>query len=363
MKILAIADFPAPYRVEVFKGLVKEFDIDLFFTTEASGNRNENWYCRQNDQLEFTVLNTKDSVQRLEKCIKRLTDYEVVLLYHPWAKISMKLQRLCIKKKIPYILNADGALKINTSFPKKQIKSYYCKKATLCFAGCKRAIEYFKAYGADESRIVEHPFTSFYLEKVLNEPHSKKVKSELKQQLGLQNKVTFLSVGRFIELKGFDLLLNAWGKTTQEGQLVIVGGGPLEDALRKAVEENGYRNVSIVDYKTHEELWKYYSASDVFLMPTRGDIWGLVVAEAMAACLPVISSDQCTAANELVENGINGYVYDFNDTDELSRLIDLFGNDENLRAQCANNAVLAVKDRTYEKLIERHIKSIKNLLK
>ena len=363
MKILAISDFPAPYRVEVFKGLVKEFDIDLFFTTAASGERNDKWYCRQDEDLTFTVLNTPEGIQRLKSCIKNLSDYDLVLLYHPWAKISMKLQRMCIRKKIPYIINADGALGINTSFPKKQIKSYYCKRATLCFAGCKRAIEYFKAYGVDESKIVEHPFTSFYAEKVLNEPCSKELKSDFKKQLGLKERVTFLSVGRFIELKGFDLLLEAWKKTSQDGQLVIIGGGPLHDTMLETVKEKELKNVEIIDYKASDELRKYYLASDVYLMPTRGDIWGLVVTEAMATCLPVISSNQCTAANELVENGVNGYIYNVNDTSRLASLIDLFLCDEELRNKCGANAVSSVKNRTYENVIERHIKSIKDILK
>jgi glycosyltransferase involved in cell wall biosynthesis len=55
------------------------------------------------------------------------------------------------------------------------------------------------------------------------------------------------------------------------------------------------------------ELQKYYAAADVFLFPTTYDSFGMVVLEAMAAGLPVITSDQAGAA-ELIEPGKDGFV-------------------------------------------------------
>ena len=83
----------------------------------------------------------------------------------------------------------------------------------------------------------------------------------------------------------------------------------------------------------------------------------------MASGLPVISSDRCTAGNELIENGINGFVYPVNDIDRLSELIDLYSSDNEMRSRCSENALHTIKGHTFECVISRHIESIKKLLR
>ena len=65
-----------------------------------------------------------------------------------------------------------------------------------------------------------------------------------------------------------------------------------------------------MSFMTKKELADWYQAADLFVMPTREDVWGLVVNEAMAYGLPVISSDMCGAASEMVKNGYNGYIFE-----------------------------------------------------
>ena len=59
--------------------------------------------------------------------------------------------------------------------------------------------------------------------------------------------------------------------------------------------ENDLTNVHFVGFKTKEQLEDYYRAADLFVLPTREDIWGLVVAEAMAYGLGVITTNRCNA--------------------------------------------------------------------
>ena len=50
----------------------------------------------------------------------------------------------------------------------------------------------------------------------------------------------------------------------------------------------------------------YYQAADMLVFPTREDIWGLVINEAMANGLPTVSTDKCVAALEMIKQGENG---------------------------------------------------------
>lgn len=362
MKILILADITAPYRIAVFKGVSDAFEADIFFNHAKNDSRNSDWYQKATEEFAFDVLDNDKALKHYSECVEHIKDYALVLCYDPWAKRSRALQRLCMAKKIPYILNADGALGITTKFPKKQIKTFYCKRAALCFAGCERAVEYFRTYGAKPEKIVKHPFTSLFRDQILKTPYTWEQKSLFRKELGIEEKVTFVTVGQFIHRKGFDLLLDAWGKTEQKAQLYIIGGGPLEDDYLKLAEEKSLKNVHIIGFKKPNELQKYYAASDVFVFPTRTDIWGLVINEALAAALPTISSNQCTAGNELVSNDYNGYVYDCGDIDALAEYINKLANNGELREIFSINALKSIEQHTLENIISSHIESINRII-
>ena len=72
------------------------------------------------------------------------------------------------------------------------------------------------------------------------------------------------------------------------------------------ISEHQLTNVFFFDFMNKELLFKYYQISDLFVLPTREDIWGLVINEAMANGLPIITTDKCVAGKELIND--NGYI-------------------------------------------------------
>ena len=78
-------------------------------------------------------------------------------------------------------------------------------------------------------------------------------------------------------------------------------------------------------FRNQSELPALYDLCDVFALPSRFEPWGLVVNEAMNAGRPVIVSDRVGAAADLVEDGVNGFVYPSGDLGALaSRLYEIF---------------------------------------
>lgn len=362
-KLLIVSDVSAPYRIEVFKRLSEAFDVTVFFNRSREQSRDPSWYVTSSKCFEFYVLNNTEALQKYEAALKMIAGFDAVLCYDPWAKRSRALQRLCMRKRVPYVLNADGALSINTSFIKKTVKTFYVKRAALCFAGCKRAEEYFLTYGAKKGKIVRHPFTSLSEDAILREPPTEEEKKGYKARLGIDPDANVvLAVGQFIHRKGFDLLLKAWRKTSGRAHLFIVGGGPLESEYEHQVCEDELKNAHILGFKTSDELALYYLAADVFVMPTREDIWGLVVNEAMSRAVPVISSDMCTAGLELIDDGVNGFIYHVYDTDKLAECINSVRADSPEYEKMRRKALLAVKEHTYENVASAHISAIKSIL-
>ena len=84
--------------------------------------------------------------------------------------------------------------------------------------------------------------------------------------------------------------------------------------------------------------------------------------EALANALPTISSNKCTAGNELVKNDYNGYVYECDDTDALAELINKLANDEAMRERFSLNALESIEQYTLENIISSHIESINSII-
>ena len=83
----------------------------------------------------------------------------------------------------------------------------------------------------------------------------------------------------------------------------------------------GITNVHFIDFMPKKELADYYRAADIFVLPTREDIWGLVINEAMAYGLPVVTTEKCVAGVEMVCEGHNGYIVPVENTDALKKAI------------------------------------------
>jgi 1,2-diacylglycerol 3-alpha-glucosyltransferase len=133
----------------------------------------------------------------------------------------------------------------------------------------------------------------------------------------------FLYVGRLSREKNLELLIRSFMELRGSGfSLVLVGDGPLrarlEDQARAADLESQVRFVGL---KSTEEILPYYAFAHAFILPSRCEPWGLVVNEAMAARLPIIVSNRCGCADDLVQDGINGFVFEPDRQGELADIL------------------------------------------
>src|SRR5262245_32683656 len=105
--------------------------------------------------------------------------------------------------------------------------------------------------------------------------------------------------------------------------LVILGDGPLRNTLNSTVSTlNLHEHVHLPGFKLYDELPVYYALANAFVHASTSEQWGLVVNEAIASGLPVIVSNRCGCAPELV-NG-NGFTFDpFEEQELVERLLQM----------------------------------------
>lgn len=138
-------------------------------------------------------------------------------------------------------------------------------------------------------------------------------KEAFEKSIGLKacRGVRYIFVGRIIALKGINYLLDSWRKHIEifrNDELLIVGDGDKLEQYRKLYADlSSVKFLGGVDYS---QIYKYYSISDVFVIPTLEDNWSLVVPEAMACGLPIACSIYNGCYPELVKQDFNGVVFD-----------------------------------------------------
>lgn len=148
-----------------------------------------------------------------------------------------------------------------------------------------------------------------------------------------------LFVGRFVYYKGLHLLIEAMSSCP--GTLVLVGGGPLESGLRRQVAERGLGDrVCFAGQVSDEELPAYYQAADVLALPSiaRTEAFGVVQVEAMAAGVPVVSTNLPTGVPWVNQHGVTGLVVEPGDPVALGHAIGTLLSDRALREALGRNA-------------------------
>jgi rhamnosyl/mannosyltransferase len=148
-----------------------------------------------------------------------------------------------------------------------------------------------------------------------------------------------LFVGRFVYYKGIEVLIDAMARTA--GTLLLVGEGPLEPELKQRVAARGIQErVRFVGRVADADLPAYYQASDLFVLPSvaKTETFGVVQVEAMAAGLPVISTNLPTGVPWVNQDGVSGLVVPPGDADRLAQAIHRLVTDEELRGRLGGNA-------------------------
>lgn len=148
-----------------------------------------------------------------------------------------------------------------------------------------------------------------------------------------------LAVGRLVPVKGFDTLLAAWAEVARvhpDWQLVIVGEGELRDALARQIDDLRITPFVTLAGATHN-VESFYRSASVFCLTSHYEGFGMVLIEAMAYGLAIVSSNCEAGPRELVTADENGILVSPGDTDAIARGLCRVIEDPSLRESLARN--------------------------
>jgi len=182
-------------------------------------------------------------------------------------------------------------------------------------------------------------------------------RKEIRSAFGLHEFV-LVSAGRLVAWKGFESLIDVCAELIREGKkisLVIIGSGPMEQRLREKIHELGASAITVMGQVSYDEILGFLAAADAFVLNTGYEGFSHALLEAMAMSVPVITTS--VGGNpELITNGENGYLIEYNNTvqlrDTIESLIDMSAKE---RKHIAESARKTAEHFTKERMIEETV--------
>ncbi len=188
------------------------------------------------------------------------------------------------------------------------------------------------------------------------------IKNKLIKRYNLQNKKILLQVGRLVERKGYDMVIEALPKILQvcpELKYVIIGNGPKLDNLRLQIADRKLEdNVILITGADDQELEVWYDLCDIFIMPSREigndyEGFGIVYLEANAHGKPVIAGDS-GGVRDAVKNNVNGLLVNPKSIKEIAgAVIKLCEDDESRKKLGKQGRERVERDFLWEKQVEK----------
>ena len=235
-----------------------------------------------------------------------------ILVYGWCFRSHLKVLRY-FHNKIPVLFRGDSTLLKEPLLPKKIIRSIFLKwvysKVNFALYVGSRNKEYYQAWGLKPEELVFAPHAIdnnrfMFPDAILNEQAFLK-----RKELGIApGALVFLFAGKLDDNKNVQLLLDAFIDLNNAAiHLLIAGNGVSEKTLQSAAA--GKTNIHFLPFQNQKFMPVLYRIGTVLVLPSLTETWGLSVNEAMACSRPVLMSDSCGAATDLVKEGKNGYTF------------------------------------------------------
>lgn len=326
-KILIIHEIATSYYKNIiFNELYKKYkNLKVIHLAETAKRRG--WNIDLNDikypcdVLFKGILEDVKKTAFIKEVLKKLKEEKPDIIYlGGYSLIAYWTALIYAKLKGVKIIGAQDSNQFDFKrvWWKEYIKKVFFKSCDSGLTYGTTSREYLMVLGMDKKKITIKP-------NVTDSTIFRDVQQKKPEELIY--KKHFIYVGRFAKEKNLIFLLSCFRQATDklknnEWGLLLVGNGPLEEELKKYIENNAIHNIVFTGFKEKNELSQYYCSSDVFILPSVKEPWGLVTNEAMACGLPVVISKRCGCCADLVKD--NGFSFDPYHEEELIEILNKY---------------------------------------
>jgi glycosyltransferase involved in cell wall biosynthesis len=347
-KLVILSEIIAPYRIPVFNALARHKNIDLHVIFLAETDPTLRQWRVYKDDIGFSHQILPAWRRRLGKrnillnrgvtAALRKASPDAILCGGYNYLASWQSLLWARRHRVPFSLWVESTTRDlrSGSHLVNFLKAKFMQQCAAFVVPGKASFEYVMSYGAPEESIFTAPNavdTDFFAGR------AQAVREDAathRRTLRLPSRF-FLFVGRLVRDKGVFDLIQAYGALAPELRaeigLVLVGDGAARTDLEQQAKMIAPGTVCLPGFAQREELASYYALAEMLVFPTHSDPWGLVVNEAMACGLPIVSSVVAGCVADLVEDGWNGRVVAAGDAQQLALAMEELANNPAQRFQ------------------------------
>lgn len=349
-RILIVSNIPTPYNDSLYAHLARQPGLALHVAYGATRESNRQWRLETDKGYPYVILPgvTTGPIGRFNPgvfgLLRRFAP-NVVLLTGSYAYPTIQVLSwwLCLRG-IRWFYWGEELNWEKVSVARRLVRLFRrpLRAADGILANGERAAESFRRLGIAGARI--HVF-HYYADTgrfTLTADRRAAERARIRKQLAiLPDATAVLFIGEIVRRKGLDTLVRAMaGLTGDASALLIVAGdgGERREIYDLARRLGVLDRIRFAGYVQPAELPSYTAAADALVVPSRKEGWGVVVAEAMAAGLPVIASARVNSAADLLREGESGFFFPVDDVPALVSVLTRVVRSPALRASVAKRA-------------------------
>jgi glycosyltransferase involved in cell wall biosynthesis len=343
-KLAIVNTHPIQYYSPVFRALAASDQIDLrvFYTwSQAASNSmfdagfgtEVKWdiplldgyryqfvtnVAKRPGPEHFAGLHTPTLVQEIEAW-----GPDAILVY-TWNSRSHLQALLHFKGRVPILFRGDSTLLDKRTWWRALMRRVFLtwvySHVDVAVAVGSNNRDYFVWCGLPLGRIALAPHSVDTVRFAADSEQHDCRAAQWRQELGIApGETTVLFAGKLQHQKNLGLLLDAFAAVDERSHLVLVGNGELEGQLKAKAKT--LRNVHFMPFQNQSVMPAVYRLGDVFVLPSQSETWGLALNEAMACGRAVIASTQVGAACDLIQPGVNGWIFESGDRHALENVL------------------------------------------
>lgn len=330
MRVVFLTNIVSPYRRPVFHRLAKtpgwdfhvlnnaasEFDRSWEVNTEGLRvHQSKTWSIKRTvhstDPVPFDQVITLHLPRSLWSDLKQLKPD--VVISHELGPRTMLAAAYCKRHGIPLVIWAyqSRISATQTNRLKNTVRRVLLKQAAVVVGMGTQARDVLHGLGVEDERIIDAPNSADCdtLNERLSSLETHREAEQIRETYGNGRKLACV-FGRLVPLKGTSAILDHWRCLPEavraQWRLVFVGDGPLS----QLVNEQNDPGIIHAGTVPPDKIAAWYKATDLHLFPTLGDVWGLVVNEAMQCGVPTLCSKHAGCSDDLLSDDVDGFVYD-----------------------------------------------------
>lgn len=376
-KIGIFTTHPIQYQVPLFRSLRKEKNIDshIFYAsdhglkskTDKEFNKKFAWNINLTSGYKYKFIGSKNSNVNSfflnsnkikEEIIKGNYDAIIIFGWNSIYYLKSIIYSLFYSKKL--VLRAENNLHKKENLYKKFLKKifffvFFKLFDYFLYIG-KHNYEFYRRNGVEKKKLLPSPY---FVDNNFFELKSKKKNYKKK------NKLVFIFSGKFIERKKPLDILKALASPILKKynyKFIFLGDGMLKKNCIQFCKKNNLKNISFLGFVNQKEIVKYYNFSDVIVMPSEYETWGLSINEAMASGCACIVTKETGCAKDLIKTkgkNQNGLIFDCGDISSLAFKIKYFLDNKKIISKWKKNSIRIIKEYSLDKTVNSINKIIK----